>query len=369
MDRSPVTAALGILDCSRAIIIGKPVSAKQNLFPPRSCVCTLFCRLLSFFLFLVPSHLRAGSLEDAAHELAMKVCAAPPKQPVNVHWPESAEFSGYPSASPRKAFLEQISACGISPTESSDAPVLRVTVLVTASQVLLIADSADALNGRQIRMVELPRSSLSASTETAPGPHLNSELLWQQQKPIESAIEWRDPSSQERFLFLLSDGLLLRIRFDGGTSRVMDSTELPEALPRSRSADATFIYTNPGKPLALLLDGNLCDFNPSGRISFACNPGNLAGKALQISSNCEEAPRYLAAGKGDYSQPDRIALRGLLVDEAAPPPQGNGSDSVELPGPVIGISIASDAKAAFAAVRNLSTGNYEVYRITAVCSD
>jgi hypothetical protein len=36
---------------------------------------------------------------------------------------------------------------------------------------------------------------------------------------------------------------------------------------------------------------------------------------------------------------------------------------------VLDINVAENAKAAAAVVKNLSTGNYEVYRITAVCGN
>jgi hypothetical protein len=89
----------------------------------------------------------------------------------------------------------------------------------------------------------------------------------------------------------------------------------------------------------------------------------------QILSACEERPRYLATGTGDYTQTDRIILRGQVVNQVAQPPNDGDASSVEVPGPVLGISVAENAKAAFAVVKNLSTGNYEVYRIAAVCSN
>jgi|HubBroStandDraft_1064217.scaffolds.fasta_scaffold85365_2 hypothetical protein len=347
---------------------GKPVSAKQNLSSPRSRAGTILCPLLGFFLFLFPSQLRADALEDAAHDLAMKVCGVPHKQSVQVRWQESPETSGYLSDSRKKVFLEQISACGIAPAENSTAPVLLVAVQVTPARILLVADFTETPNGRQVRMVEIPRALLSSSTAAPSGPHLKSELLWQQQEPIESAIEWQGPS-QERFLFLLNDAQLIRMRFENGAWKVLDSTELPRTRTRSRAPHETFAYAYTGKPFEILLDGKACDFPPSGPVSFACAPLNPTPSSLRISSQCEDLPRFLATGNGDYTQPDRIILRGPALDPAPIPSNQGDADSLELPGPVLGISLAENAKAAFPVIRNLATGNYEVYRITAVCSD
>ena len=94
--------------CLAAVISssGKPVSAKQNFSPPRSWGFTAFCLLLGFALLLSPPRLRSESLEDAAHELAMKVCLAAHKQAVKVAWQEFPQSSGYLSDARKKVFLD-----------------------------------------------------------------------------------------------------------------------------------------------------------------------------------------------------------------------------------------------------------------------
>jgi hypothetical protein len=345
------------------------VSAKQNLFLPRPRGLSVFCQLLGFALLLLPLPLRAESLEDAAHELAMKVCLAAHKQPVKVAWQESSQSLEFLSETHKRVFLEQIFACGMAPPENSDAPVLTVTMQVTASQALLIADWTDTQGGRQTYMVGIPRASLFVAHETPSAPQLQRELLWQLEKPMQSAMEWVDPSSQEHFLLVLSSGLFLRFRSENGAWREMDSTELPVLRRRSRSGEGVFFYPDTGRPLGILLDGKICDLRLDERVSFTCSAINLGAKALQILSACEERPRYLVTGTGDYTQTDRIILRGPVENQAARPPNDGDASSVEMPGPVLGISVAENAKAAFAVVKNLSTGNYEVYRITAVCGN
>jgi len=344
------------------------VSAKQNFSPPPSRGFTAFCLLLGFAALLWPSHLRAESLEDAAHQLAMKVCATARRQPVKVQWQESAESPAYLTDARKKIFLEQISACGIEPAENSDAPVLNVSIRVTASRALLIADSLDAAGGRQTNMIEVPRTSLFVSSETASAPQLRREFLWQQERPIQSAVEWQDLATEEHFLFLLSAGLFMRCRFENGAWRVIDSTELPLAS-RSRLQEGFFVYSQPKEKLEFVFHQKLCDFNPSGHVSFACSQTNFAGKVVELSSTCEDSRRYLSSGTGDYTQLDRIMLTRPVGKEASASQEENYSGSADMPGPVIDISVSENLKAASAVVKNLSTGNYEVYRITAVCNN
>jgi hypothetical protein len=321
-----------------------------------------------FALLFLPSRVWAESLEDAAHELAMKVCVAAHKQPVKVAWREAPQSSGYLSDRRKKAFLDQISACGMEAAENSDAPILAVTVEVTPSKVLLIASSTEALSP-QIYVIEVPRASLFVARETAPAPQLKRELLWQQEKPIQSALEWQDPTTGERFLFLLSESSFMRFDFENGVWKWMDSAQfLPVGLgPRAR--EVSLFYSHAKERVALVLGKKVCDLDPTLQFSYTCTGTEVGDRTTELSSTCDESPRYLVTGKGDYTQTDRITLASGAGAGTAAVADEPYRGSVDMPGPVLDISVAENGKAAAAVVKNLSTGNYEVYRITAVCSN
>jgi hypothetical protein len=344
------------------------VSAKQNLSLPRPRGLSVFCQLMVFALLFLPSRVWAESLEDAAHELAMKVCVAAHKQPVKVAWREAPQSSGYLSDRRKKAFLDQISACGMEAAENSDAPILAVTVEVTPSKVLLIASSTEALSP-QIYVIEVPRASLFVARETAPAPQLKRELLWQQEQPIQSALEWQDPTTGERFLFLLSESSFMRFDFENGVWKWMDSAQfLPVGLgPRAR--EVSLFYSHAKERVALVLGKKVCDLDPTLQFSYTCTGTEVGDRTTELSSTCDESPRYLVTGKGDYTQTDRITLASGAGAGTAAVADEPYRGSVDMPGPVLDISVAENGKAAAAVVKNLSTGNYEVYRITAVCSN
>jgi hypothetical protein len=308
----------------------------------------------------------AESLEDAAHELAMKVCVAAHKQPVKVAWREAPQSSGYLSDRRKKAFLDQISACGMEAAENSDAPILAVTVEVTPSKVLLIASSAEALSP-QIYVIEVPRASLFVAKETAPALQLKRELLWQQEKPIHSALEWQDPTTGEGFLFLLSESLFMRLDFENGVWKWMDSAQFLPVGRRPRAGEASLFYSHAKGRVELVLSKKVCDLDLAQPFSYTCSGTEVQDRSTELSSTCDESPRYLVTGKGDYTQTDRITLARAAGARAAADETYAGS--VDMPGPVLDISVAENAKTAAAVVKNLSTGNYEVYRITAVCSN
>ena len=345
---------------------GKPVSAKQNLSLPRPRGLSAFCQLMGLALLFLPSQMCAESLEDAAHELAMKVCVAAHKQPVKVAWQESPQSSGYLSAARKKVFLDQISACGMVAAENSDAPILTVTLQVTPSQALLIASSTEAANP-QIYVIEVPRAWLFVLRETPPGPQLKRELLWQQEKPIQSALEWQDPTTGERFLFLLSESLIMRFDFENGVWTWMDSAQFPPAGRRTRAGEVSLFYSHAKERVELVLRKKVCDLDLTLHLGYTCTGTEVADRTTELSSTCEQSPRYLVTGKGDYTQTDRITLANAAEPGAAT--EETYAGSVDMPGPVLDISVAENSKTAAAVVKNLSTGTYEVYRITAVCSN
>lgn len=300
----------------------------------------------------------------------MKVCIAGRKQAVHVQWRETGDSLGYWSDSRKKSFLDQISACGIEPTPNPDAPVMQVSAEATPSRFLLIAESSDPADARQVRIVEVPRALSLGPRQTGTAPHLTGELLWQQERPISSAMDWQDPASEGRFLFLLSDGSFMRLQFGNGSWHPVDAADLPPPRARSRLGDGSFAYQVTGKPLEFLRSGEVCDFQLAGALSFSCAAEIFTAKPLLIASACEALPRYLTTGSGDYTQPDQILLGSTATDTAKPAPaNGRNFSALDVPGPVLGITLAENGVAALAAVRNLSTGNYEVYRVTAVCGN
>ena len=301
----------------------------------------------------------------------MKVCLGGRKQAVKVAWQEYSSSSGYFSDARKKGFLDQISACGMEAAENSDAPRLTVTLRYTPSKALLIASLTEAVNGQQLFVVEIPRASLLAARESGAAPQLRGELFWSEEKPIQSAVGWQDPSAQERYLLVFSDGLVSRFRFENNAWKLMDSADLPGTGRRSRSGEGGFFYARTKQRFELVLRKRVCELNLDGRLLLTCSGIDVPDRTAEIASSCEESPRYLVAGKGDYTQPDRITLgsavkTGVATSAAS---EESYSGSVEMPGPVLDISVAENPKTAFAVTKNLSTGNYEVYRITAVCSD
>jgi len=356
------------------------VSAKQKLSPPRSRGHFFLISLLGFLFLGAPSASRADSLEDAARNLARKICAVRRQQSMRMNWQVSPELSGSLSDSLKKMFISRLSACGMATENNAEFPLLNIAIRGTASKLLLVANLVDSGGSRQIRITEIRRDTLSISNASSQTPRLQRKLLWKQESPLESAMEWYGVSAPEHFLFLVSQASIVRLRSTNEVWTQMDSAELPKVDRPSRlgSGDSTFMY---GKPepearLELLISRagapiyrKLCEFAPAGSLSLTCNDSHLGGKQIRMFSECGKIPWSLWTDSGDYAQRDRIICGSADVDEAELPADEATSHSLEMPGPVLDISVTVDSKAAIAVVRNLATGNYEVYRITLPCGN
>jgi len=354
------------------------VSAKQKLSPPRWRGRFFLFPLLGFLFLYAPFASRADSLEDAARALARKICTAPRQQSVKINWQVSPELSGALSDSLKKMFISQLSACGMATDNNAEFPILNIAIRGTASKLLLVANLVDSGGTLQIRMTEIRRDTLSISNETSRTPRLQRKLLWQQERPIESAMEWYDPSTQEHFLFLVGQGSIVRLRSTNEVWTQVDSAELPKADRPSRSGGSTFLSGKPDTEAKLDLFisrpgppfyQKRCEFAPAGSLSLTCNDSYLGGKQLGIFSECTNLLWFLETDSGDFAQRDRIICLSPEVAETGLPADEAASHSLEMPGPVMDISALVDSKAAIAVARNLSTGNYEVYRITLACGN
>lgn len=94
-------------------------------------------------------------------------------------------------------------------------------------------------------------------------------------------------------------------------------------------------------------------------------PAN-GGDAVSIALQCRSHPIALATGGGDWTQSDFIQayeMRSLNREGVVP-----SGGAVNFDGPVMAIWPASAPAVARAVIRNLQTGNYEAYVVTATCS-
>ena len=84
-----------------------------------------------------------------------------------------------------------------------------------------------------------------------------------------------------------------------------------------------------------------------------------------LSERCGDKSVALVSGNGDWTQPD--SLQGYLFSDIVNPNAVPSGGAIEFDGPMMSMQ-ADDRESVRVIVRNLKTGNYEGYVVTATCN-
>ena len=330
--------------------------------------CGRFLLLLSFLLafFALPAAARADSLEDAARALARRVAPAlPPGRPVSLAWANRSSLLDAQADLLRRSFAIELESNKTVLAQDSSAPVLRVSLAEDPAEILFVAEVPSSA-GIQVHIAAVRKAALPPMQKALSSPRLQKQLIWQQPEPILDAVEHTTEDGKPRlFLLLLRDSLAL---YRGEHDRwvLRDTKPLPPLDSPARDPRGK-IWFSPETPdqARVVLPGKECDARLKDSIELNCRPAKDSWQdGMFLASSCDNAVWWLLADAGDYTVPDRLLLRK--------PSQGEPQPSVSelgVPGPVLSISSGQALRADTAVVFNLSTGSYEVYRITLACGD
>jgi hypothetical protein len=141
---------------------------------------------------------------------------------------------------------------------------------------------------------------------------------------------------------------------------LLESKKLPPWL------SAAQFEINGQDALVITGEDGLARVYSQGTEAIAAIPG--WGSAIASThSGCGSGWQVLVTGRGDWSNPDRVAAVQIEDDKVS-----SISESVDVPGPIIAMHRTTSDKMpnhdmAIAVVHNLGTGLYEVYRIAISC--
>jgi hypothetical protein len=94
-------------------------------------------------------------------------------------------------------------------------------------------------------------------------------------------------------------------------------------------------------------------------------PGYETYQSELLSERCGDKSVALVSGNGDWTQPD--SLQGYLFTDVVNPNADRSGGPIEFDGPIMSMQ-ADDRESVRVIVRNLKTGNYEGYVVTATCN-
>jgi hypothetical protein len=357
------------------------------------------------FILGVPSLACCGRVcaqtpEDAVRRLARNVAELRDAQEkasekISLEWVNASSLPEAESIILREAFLKELAAHrAVSVADPGVAAGVRVSVRETPTEFLVVARVMTA-TGEQVRMTGLLRTAFLPVMNRGNGLRLTKLLLWQQAETVLDAGEFADEvggvASGTLDIFLLKpEGVAIYREAD---ERLNEIQELPfsgssagyKYVSRGlrgelRGAkDGAIAVTMPGLSCAVHGSASAgerwtmtCAPAPATALSTTKTPGagpnatasdaNMPSpEVVTLTSSCDGSLWRLMGEASDWTQADRLLLvNGEMKREEA-------VASVEFAGPVRRLAGAEDGKSAVAVVFNLSSGSYEIYRITMVC--
>jgi hypothetical protein len=296
---------------------------------------------------------------------------------IAVEWSNVSSLPEAQSLLFREVFLQELGTRRAIVPANAGTPLLRISLRETPTDFLLVAQINEA-SVEQIRMTSLSKTLFLPTMTRGAGFRLVKQLLWQQPQAILDAREFSEASGAPADIFLLkTDALAIYRQVDERLSTVQElgfgnyryiSRGLRGELQENKDGGLT--ATLPNLSCLLHVPAASSDHwtmtcsthGGAGHLTdSSASDGDAEPEAVAITSSCDGTIWKLLAGESDWTRPDRLLLvgTGMKRDEAVA--------SLEFAGPVLRVASAEDAKAALTVVFDLSSGNYEVYRVVIAC--
>jgi hypothetical protein len=370
---------VGISIVSRAAVPGTPMMAADR--------STLSCRAIIFLfvLFGLPTAAISGTLEDSAKDLARKIVAALPSAE-NVSWEIRNISSLRPEEVSRidQVLRSELQDRSMRPAGASATTNPAVTVVITLSENFKnLVWTAEIHQGETSRalLITVERSSENRVLSGSMPVIIRSEKFWEGPQRILDAGEISNGSGKSWLVLLLPDGLQIQDEQTGYASTI----EIASMQSGSRDPWGNLKFEETGNSVAFFLSPRVCTVNLETRAMNDCLPGEGSGggpppsrfpvifdiapggppqpgKGTEIEMRpvCGGANQFLATGGRDYTQTDSLQVFQAQTGGAAAV-----STELDFPGPIMALHAPSDTPRVV--VRNLTTGNYEAYRLSFSC--
>ncbi len=307
------------------------------------------------------------TLEDCVERLARKAIALPHERRMSLVWTNHAAMSEPRAENLRLVFVARLEASQVRLMQGEAAPALHVSIEETPSQIVFTA-SVPTEGSSNVVVEEVARALVGSDARPSNAIRLEKELLWQQETRILSAALPASFVGDEKRMMLLTDDALVVYGDAQGNWTVRITKRLPPGASQpQRSARGQLLLASENiSQVAILLPGKRCETNWTDDSPIACSTANTeihAGRLL-AAPGCGAQTWWLRSDGTDWTSQDRLLLRNSGAASNAAP-----NAELSVPGPVYSVGAGADVGSATAVVRNVATGNYEVYRVALACAN
>lgn len=349
--------------------------------PPRRLLSRPLAIFLGSFLLVAIAPSAHARQENEVRELVNRLAAiSPPPAKIDLTVNNLSSLGADDVGAITMQLKSELTArrFRMSAAETADAD-LTVTLSEGADGYLLVGEIREGAN-EQVAI--FPLLAGTKNPRTTGGVALSSQLLWSQAGEIlDFALAPPASGGGNTEMIVLEPRRIVFYTRPQGQWQVDQAIIIPPARPWLRAARGQIDISRGLAAGSAGLPGIECkgDFGRPQTIECgfvsqetqtwiqgdASVPKtlDLGGDVAGVSLNCDGHPVALGTGKEDWTHADSIQAYELGDGGAAA--SGNAA---EFGGPVTSLWATGEAGAARAVVRDLKTGNYEAYVVTATCS-
>jgi hypothetical protein len=341
--------------------------------------CFRHALLVLFVLIGIPSAAHSQNLEDSARELARKIGAAlPAGQNVATEIRNNSSLQPGDVAHVEQALKIELQERGLGLSATGDAATVVVVTLSENFKELLWTGEIRQGDISRVVMVAFDGFAQNRITQSTMPVSIRAEKFWTGPQHILDAGEASDVGGMSWLVLLLPDKI--EVHEPHG---ILAIDFLPVV---SRDPQGNLDFGRDGKFVGLFVAPQMCRVDLDRRQLSGCartdgpetplggrsmpvmidlapagppQPGK--GTEIAMGAVCGGVNQFLATDGRDYTQTD-----SLQVFEGTSGGAVAISAELNFPGPITALHAVSGTPRAI--VRNLTTGNYEAYRLSFSCA-
>jgi hypothetical protein len=323
------------------------------------------------------------SWNDAMDQLADKIASSQsPSTPLTLEVKNISSLDASYAGTIKEVFESRLRAHSFNVVSSTSVGAQAATALhLTLAEsndsfvwaVEIPAKSSDS-NPSLVSIVSVRRNALMNNVPDSQYLSLEKRFVWKQPETFLDFALLNTSSSAENFL-VLEPNRAVFYKLSNARGELSRTVPIPESASRSRipqgqiNLQEMFVSVGDLKCLATPdFSGTLNCNSTVQRLLIGPGtaiPGAPDSLRTPVLGACRGESIWLYTGEGDWTQSDSV--QGYLM-KGVPMPMVPSGSPIQFDGPVIYLHHDGEAGSARAIVRNLKTGNYEAYIVTATCN-
>lgn len=333
----------------------------------------LWIRLVVALVLLLPCVCRTAAQESDAREGVIKRLVeriagiSGLRGPLRLEWQGDPRWSEGENENWEDAIRGELEDRSLTLSREASATPLVIHAEETPTQVVLTA-AARIGERQEVRIVSVARTLLPPATAPVAAIRLERQMIFESPDRILDAVSLGAGDEGGLGVLLYENFEIVALRVDPKGAEQERVSLAAANLPPTRDPRAEIYSKNGG--VFVKVPGKLCEFAWSGPGDSHCRaqkpaaPGKREWRSETVlGSPCDGGDWKVAAG-GKTTSPSELQL--------VPEGEFAGAGSVvtsDFPGPILSVNGDESLNGALAVVRNLRTGNYEIYKITLACGD